>query len=235
MLLVFIGMSACVKETIDKPNGERLLREIRMNNKVYQRFIYEQSQLTTEQYFGSVCTENPVDVFGYVYQQGQLISLQTTLRSIYSSTSSMCNPDLGIKSEDRFEYDVQGRLIKTIREASYTSYVYNNRGLVEKQTVHFPGSTSVGTTSFRYDSRGNITEMEDSDGSVTQYEYDNKPNPFYLINHRPGWISAFNRSPNNVINASGKHTFERSINYHTDGLPKQVLESNGIYYTYYYK
>jgi hypothetical protein len=70
--------------------------------------------------------------------------------------------------------------------------------------------------------------------NITYYQYDNHPNPFYLIKQRPGWVSAHSRSPNNVIKASGAATFEKVIDYHANGLPKGVLE-NGVYYTYQYK
>jgi hypothetical protein len=234
LVALLTGLVACEKETIHKTKENGWLKEIRSGDKIHQQFIYKGESLVEEKWFGFECKDNPTDVFAYIYQQGKITSLQVTLRSLYSSTAALCDPATGIHSEENFEYDAQGRLSKTVRNTSYTIYTYNANGFIEKQTIHSTDGTVQSTTSFRYDAKGNIVQEIDTQGNSTQYQYDDQPNPFYLINQRPGWISAFNKSPNNVLKVTGAVTFDRTIEYFPNGLPRRVLE-NGVYYTYHYE
>jgi hypothetical protein len=59
------------------------------------------------------------------------------------------------------------------------------------------------------------------------YEYDNKKNPFYVMKLKPGWISAFNTSPNNVIKGTGNFgSFERKIISYLNDLPLAVRQDD---------
>ncbi|MDO1445603.1 RHS repeat domain-containing protein [Rhodocytophaga aerolata] len=235
--ILIVVLPSCKKEdgeVFKKPVGQVQLKEIRVDNQIRHSFIYHQTELAEERWFGFDCKNTPTDVFIYVYQQGKLTSLETTLRSLYSSTAALCDPNTGITTEESYEYDTQGRLHKTIRDNSYTIYDYTTSGLVAKQTLYSSSGTIISTTHFRHDARGNIIEEQDAQGNSTQYEYDDQPNPFYLIKQKPGWISAYNKSPNNVLKASGAVTFDRTIEYFPNGLPRRVLE-NGVYYTYHYE
>lgn len=236
-LSILIVLPSCKKEDGDvfkKPVGQVQLKEIRVNNQIRNSFIYHQTDLAEERWFGFDCKNNPTDIFTYIYQQGKLTSLKSTLRSLYSSTAALCDPSSGITTEESYEYNAQGRLHKTIRNNSYTIYDYTTSGLVAKQTLYSSSGTMISTTHFWYDTRGNIIEEQDAQGNSTQYEYDDQPNPFYLIKQKPGWISAYNKSPNNVLKAAGAVTFDRTIEYFPNGLPRRVLE-NGVYYTYHYE
>lgn len=235
--ILIVVLPSCKKEDgeiFEKPIGQVQLKEIRSDDKLHQQFIYNGASLVQEKWFGFDCKNNPTDVLTYIYQQGKLISLESTLRSLYSSTAALCDPNSGITTEESYEYNAQGRLHKTIRDNSYTIYDYTTSGLVAKQTLYSSSGTMISTTYFRHDARGNIIEEQDAQGNSTQYEYDDQPNPFYLINQKPGWISAYNKSPNNVLKASGAVTFDRTIEYFPNGLPRRVLE-NGVYYTYHYE
>lgn len=230
--LLFIPFFSCNKDTAGI-NGPQL-KEIRTANGIYQSFEYSGGVLTKENSYYGMCS-TPVDEFTYSYQDGKLDKLETTMRSLYSSTMTMCNPAAGVKSTEQFEYDTQGRLSKVTRQNAYTIFEYNTNDLVIKQTLYLTGGSLSNTATFKYDSRGNVIEENDYQGNTWQYEYDNKTNPFYTMKKNPGWVSAFNTSPNNIIKATrnGVSGFERNILSYQGGLPRIVLD-NGVEYTYIY-
>ncbi|GAB3512890.1 hypothetical protein [Emticicia fontis] len=239
ILLIIISLG-CKKESADPKTptapGKRFA-SLTLNNKPYVTFEFQKGLLVKENSF-TFCETNPSDEYTYEYNaSGQLSKLKTTTRSIYSSISALCNPALGLKGEEVFTYNNQGKLMKVTRSmdgvsGTTTEYVYNLKGFVEKQTI-LAGQNSL-VTSFEYDSKGNLIKETDSDGQVAYYEYDDKVNPYYEINQRPAWVSAFNKSPNNVIKATGRYNFTRTFKYDADGYPTEVSEDNGFTYKYNY-
>ncbi len=152
---------------------------------------------------------------------------------MYSSTSAICNPDLGVKSTLTFDYDATGRIIKVTGPNSYWQFTYNARGLVEKQVVD---GNSQFTQLFEYDTRGNLVKHTDYAGAVITYQYDNNINPFYAMKLRPAFITPFYISPNNVISGDGGSGFTRQFKYNGAGLPLSVTEStNGRTYYFHYQ
>lgn len=240
ILLIAISLG-CKKESADPQTpttpGKRLT-SLTLNNKPNITFEFQKGLLVKENSF-SFCETNPADEFTYEYTTGgQLSKLKTTTRSIYSSTSALCNPALGLKGEEVFTYNSQGKIAKVTRNTdgmigSTTEYTYNAKGLIEKQTI-LSGQNSLVTT-FEYDTKGNLVKQTEPDGQVAYYEYDDKINPYYVINQRPAWVSAFNKSPNNVIKATGRYNFIRTFKYDADGYPTEVAEDNGFTYQYNYK
>jgi YD repeat-containing protein len=222
----------CKKDEVTVKEG--FLRQIVVQDKVHQSFEYYSGLLAKEQYFGFTCQDTPVDAFEYKYQNNRLVTLKSTLRGLYSSTSAMCDPATGLTSEEQFAYDPQGRLVRVNRGNSYLLFDYNAEGRVERQTRFSSDGTADHTSSFRYDARGNMVEETDASGRTTTYTYDQNSNPFFLMKQRPGWISPFNISPNNVIRANGQAQWERTFSYHPNGLPETVLETNGLIYKYIY-
>lgn len=237
ILLLAISLG-CKKESADPQTTQgKKLTSLTLNNKPSITFEFQKGLLVKENSF-TFCETNPTDEFTYEYADGKLSKLKTTTRSFYSSTSAICNPALGLKGEEAFVYNTQGKLIKVSRSldsfsGTTTEYAYNSRGFIEKQTI-LGGQNSLITT-FEYDSKGNLVKETGSDGQVAYYEYDDKINPYYLINQRPAWVSAFNKSPNNVIKATGRYNFQRTFKYDTDGYPTEVSEDNGLTYKYNYK
>ena len=242
-LILLIAISiGCKKESAD-PIGPAIqgkkLTSITTKNKIEHSFQYENNLLVKENYY-SFCETNPTEEFSYEYNNSQLSMIKTTSRMMYSSTSALCNPALGIKSEETFEYNANGKVVKTIRSTVNTTsgkttieYVYNSKGYIEKQTI-LGGQTPLATT-FEYDNKGNLIKETSPDGQVANYEYDDKTNPYYLMNLRPAWISAFNKSPNNVIRATGRYNFVRTFKYDADGYPIELSEDNGVTYKYNYE
>lgn len=234
LCLIVLGV-ACKKNEVDTGTqslGKRLV-SLTANNKPQYTFVYKNNLLTKENYFG-FCETNPTDEYSYEYKGNLLYKITMKSRSLYSSTLALCNPEMGVLSEEIFEYDKTGKLVKISRlNDVVTEFVYDTKGRVEKQLIKNGQNTSV--TTFEYDARDNIVQLNNPDGSVVIYEYDNHPNPYYYMNQRPGWISAFNKSPNNVIKATGGSNFTRVFTYAVDGFPEKVLENNGISYTYNYE
>ncbi|RFS17816.1 RHS repeat domain-containing protein [Emticicia sp. C21] len=240
ILLIALGLG-CKKEAADPqtPSSGKKLVSITVNGKVNHSFQYDKNLLIKENYFG-FCETNPTDEFNYEYKNAKLSGLKTTLRSMYSSSSASCDPAAGLKGEEIFEYNTQGKIVKATRNnggfSSFnttTEYVYNAKGFVEKQIIL--GGTNSLVTTFEYDATGNLIKQTDPDGQVTNYEYDNKINPYYLMNQRPAWISPFNKSPNNVIKASNRYIFKRTFKYDEEGYPTEVSEDNGFTYKYNYE
>jgi hypothetical protein len=226
LLIAFLG---CKK---DKDGSGLRLKAITANNATTQTFEYQNGLLTKENHY-MFCSV-PSDEHVYVYQDSRLVKIQSTIRSYYSSTTAICDPAAGQHMEDQYEYDILGRLSRINRQASYTLFTYNSRDLVEKVELFNTAGTLVNSGTYVYDLRGNLVKETDFQGMETLYEYDNKMNPFYLMKQKPGWISAFNTSPNNVIrgtNAWGG--FVRNIKTYWNDLPLTV-EENGVEYTYVY-
>jgi YD repeat-containing protein len=233
ILLIVISLG-CKKESADPKTpstpGKRF-SSLTLNSKPYYTFEFQKDLLVKENSF-TFCETNPTDEYTYEYAGGQISKLKTTLRSMYSSTSALCNPALGMKSEETFEYNSKGQISKITRSKASTEFVYNANGWVEKQILNGGPSSLVST--YEYDAKGNIIKETDIYGEVAYYTYDDKINPYYLINQRPQWMSAFNKSPNNVIKATGRYTFQRSFKYDADGYPTEVAEDNGFTYKYNY-
>lgn len=231
-LFFFMLLFSCGEETAEDFVNDRQLIQIKSDNRLVESFEYEGGLLVKENIF-SMCEQNPSDEFAYSYHLGKVITIEATLRGIYSNASSVCDPSKGLKRVDNFEYTSDGKISRVIRENSISEWAYNASGFVEKQLLLFEFGAME--EHYTYDSKGNLLTVVNSNGSTTRYEYDDKTNPFYRMNKQPGLITAFNRSPNNVIRASGSTNFERIFEYSADGFPKAVFEDNGETYNYIYK
>lgn len=157
------------------------------------------------------------------------------MRSLYSSSAANCNPALGVKSEESFVYDGAGRVVRTNRSNSYSLYSYSPQGRIVSETNYDQNGNPVATTTYKYDSRGNLVEQ--SGPSVfMQFEYDDKVNPMHLMKQKPSYISAFTTSPNNVIKGTTGFggTWQRIILEYRNDMPVRVSE-NGVEYEYIYQ
>lgn len=231
ILIILLGIG-CTKET---DQHKSLLSRITLNGKTYEAFEYNSSgRLSTDKFYG-MCDQNPSDEYVYLYKANRVDTLKSVVRSIYSSTTAICNPATGIRSIVLFEYDAQGRTTKIKRDNSVITFVYNAKGLIEKQ-INTASSGASLTSTYKYDSRDNLVEQNDGQGNISSYEFDNKINPYYLIKHNPHIITAFIVSPNNVVKVNysgGSHLI--SYEYNSAGLPVKMLDSNGQTYLFEYK
>ena len=233
LFLLTLSLSCADKSAEPTPvAGEKKLIALTLNNKPIRKFEYDKDMLVKENIYIS-CETNPTDEFIYQYKDGRVHKLITIFRSSSSNSDDFCNPASGAKSEATFEYNSAGQLAKVINTNFTTEFTYNDKGLVEKQTdIHGNGSI---ITTFEYDSRGNLIKETYPGGLSTQYTYDDKINPYYKMKQRPHWISYYNKSPNNVIKATGKYiNFELSYKYSADGYPTEILDNDGTTYKYEY-
>ena len=230
--LILFALS-CKKEGSLNGNG-KLLARVTSNGKTYESFQYNSDkQLINYKYFG-FCDTNPMDEDNFFYENKKLKKIESVTRSIYSSSTAICDPAMGMLSDASFEYNPQGQLIKIIRGSIFSELIYNSKGFVGKFVLNSGVLQSFYL--FEYDARGNITKQTDPQGLITTYEYDDKLNPYYLNRHKPHLITAFNSSPNNVVKGtSGSNSYTRELQYNQDGLPTSVLEStNATVYKFEY-
>ena len=232
LFIIFFNIG-CNKED-GQNNSNVLLSRIMENGKVYQSFEYNNiGQLVKEKFYG-MCEQNPSDEYMYLYKGSKVDTLRSVIRSIYSSTSAICNPAIGVQYLAVFEYDNQGRMSKIIKGNNTTSFIYNAQGFIEKQVISGGGNNYIST--YKYDTKGNLTEQTDGQGNVTGYEYDNKRNPYYLIRQHPDIITAFVVSQNNVVKinyAGGSHIIK--YEYNGLNLPVKMFDSNGSTYQFVYQ
>jgi len=219
------------------PSEYPLLTEVKADGKAVNTFEYDGGQLIREFTYSTFCTNNsPVQQFSYTYQGNKVVKINSTDNMFFSSIGSMCDSSLGLKSEQVLEYDADGKIIKITNAASYTIFEYNAQNQVVKQTIYLPDGTARYISSFMYDSRGNLSDEIDAQGNLTSYIYDNKKNPYYYMKQRPNWISVYNKSPNNVVKATGSFImFNKQYKYNALGFPTEVAETNGATYYYIYQ
>jgi len=177
-----------------------------VDGRLQQTFEYAGDLLVKENVFG-FCITNPSDEYAYSYSGDNVSTIHLTIRSIYSNLSSVCDPAKGLRATEHYEYNNDNMLTGITRDNSQTIFTYNSQGFVEKQVLSFAQEELQ--TTYEDDPKGNLIAETDSDGDVTRYEYDDRENPFYYMSQRPGWISPFNKSPNNVIRATGQYNFEK--------------------------
>ncbi len=224
----------CSKNTTGTNEGTYMkIKKIISNGVDNTAFEYQNGVLKNIKDF-SFCPEIPGMEEEYYYNGNVLSDLK--IKTNLSSSTNCANAQIHSSSKT-FIYDALNRIIKIIHgTSSYSVYVYEgNKNWVTKQ-IRYNTATGLpyDSTVFIRDNVGNIIETIEKTGR-TFYKYDNKVNPFYVINKSPWFISVWNNSPNNVIeetNTSG--TVKRTIMAYENNLPVKVLETNGIEYTYIY-
>ena len=230
-IIVFL-LTACTKENAQ--DSQIHLLKTTVNGKTHENFEYNNNgQLKKEDSY-NFCTV-PSDEFIYVYKNNQLDSIKSVVRSIYSSSTAICNPQSGIHSYSAFEYDNLGRISKIKKENSTIEYSYNSVGQIEKQTMN-GGGTNQYVSTFKYDDSGNLVEATDSQRNITQYEFDNKINPYFLMKRSPDVLIAFYISPNNVVKIKnpGIAAIEIRYEYNVSKMPVKMFDPNGLSYLYIY-
>ena len=223
---------SCTKEPIG--NSQRQLISLTINDALNESFEYNAGGKLVKENYYFFCTK-PADEFMYSYTNNRLAKIESITRSMYSSTAAICGGAAGMHSVEMVEYDNLQRIKKIVRDSSSTTYTYNNLGLVERAEITGGGYTVFST--YTYDSRNNLVEESGSQGQgTTRYEFDNKINPYYQANSRPGIITAFNSSPNNVIKVIGASSGQViSYEYDAAGYPVKMFDPSGATYVFQYR
>lgn len=224
----------CKKDAADGGAGTRL-RFIKTAGKTYQSFEYNSNNLLVKEAWFGMCETTPADEFFYSYTGDRLDTITSVIRSLYSSTSFICDPTKGLRSYSVAAYDAQNRIAQFSRSMGDTrTYQYNAQGFIVQQIIRYSGSSNL-TLTYTRDAAGNIIEATDGQGNTTRYEFDAKINPYYTIKKGTDVITAFNNSPNNVvkiISATGSSTI--SYKYNSQNLPVEMRD-NGTVYQFVYQ
>lgn len=231
-LFTTLLFSSCTKES--GQDSQLRLRAITVSGKIHESFEYNvNGQLMKDDRY-NFCTV-PSDEDTYLYKNKRLDSIKSVIRSIYSSTSAICNPQSGILSYSAFEYDNLGRINTIKKENSTIEYAYNSSAQVEKQTIN-GGGTNLYMSTYKYDTNGNLIETTDGQGNITQYEFDDKKNPYFLMKRKPDVLIAFYVSPNNVVKIIPTSGAAVEIRYEYNLLdsPAKMFDPNGLTYTFVY-
>ncbi len=214
------------------------LKAIKQGNKLQQVFTYENDVLKSEKSF-FVCENNPSEEIEYVLANNKVVEEKSVSRMMFSSISAHCDPKSGLRSNTQYEYDDKGRIFRLKREKSYTEFTYNAQNKVVKVTIFASEPKVYGE--YEYDSKGNLIKAKELDMTTT-YTYDDQRNPLFNIRQRPGLVTAYNQSPNNVLSSTATNgpdgftnTFTRKITqYNGQGFPLKI-EEDGQVYTYVYE
>jgi hypothetical protein len=200
-LAIIISFISCGKDTNSpEPIDSGLkLKKIIQSNKNYSIYKYENDKIVT----CDVINYDTVDASTHIYYdennriiKSESISFRqfsTLGYSTYDYNSSgkiikayyynkKISGSFELSSTEKFEYDVSGRVIKSISE--------------------YPVNTQSGYSTISYDSRGNIIEIKTyRDGlllALNTYEYDSGFNPLRIVS--PDAIIAPNAvSKNNIV------------------------------------
>ncbi len=232
LFLFALLLFGCGKEAPEAGNGTRL-QSINAGGKIHQSFEYDGGLLVKENWF-NMCDRTPSNEYFYKYTDGRLDTIRSVVRSLYSSTSSICDPASGLRSEAAVKYNNQNQIVEIIQSNGIDRrFQYNAQGFIVKQVITHTGNEMI--VSYTRDAAGNITAQSDSQGNMQQYEYDNKQNPYYLIKKQTDIITASYNSPNNVVKIiSGSNVHEIRYEYNRAGLPVKMFD-NGSTYEFIYQ
>ena len=236
IFLFALFLAGCKKEDMKDGSSVRL-QFVKTAGKIVESFEYNAAGMLTKENRFWFCESTPTDEFTYIYNGAKPDTIKSLIRSLSSSSTSLCDPAYGAYSYAVIDYDNQNRIRKSTQSnGSITSFFYNSNGFIEKQTITYPSGSNAVAISYTRDAKGNLIEETDAQGSTTRYEYDDKPNPYYSIKKFTDVITAFYNSPNNVV--AIKSTTNTSIfryEYNRAGLPVKMFEPNGATYEFMYQ
>ncbi len=115
-------------------------------------------------------TSASVDANGHKTRQIKNVFGKPLTVQKFSGTYSSCDPNStsGVYSEITYEYDIQGKLLKTTDDKGNESILTYNT-LSQKIGMDDP---DMGAWSYEYDNAGNIVKQTDAKGQVTHFQYD---------------------------------------------------------------
>lgn len=119
-------------------------------------------------------------------------------------------PSLEITLKSNTTYDIQEQPISVENDGITTNYEYNNRGLVSKIKIN----DTQEIANFIYAPHGMATEVEFSNGTSTEYEYDNNNN--YRL------TSLY------TLNPLGNYIQKQQIKYDNESNITEVDDSDGL-------
>lgn len=197
VIIISVLFCSCEKNNTQENSDSDLLTKMLVNGELFKEYTYNEANLLAEEKTKFHYTRHTYD------RDNNLIESEFYMDpAMYSSTMSVVQAAMERKEwaspentekdlTQKLEYDNDDRLRKKfyIRPRStnteYLSFEYENER-ISKQNMYFNDVLS-GYINYYYDENGNLSKMDKyrllSDGSIqflttTEYEYDNKKNPF---------------------------------------------------------
>ena len=244
VLLVSVALS-CKKEDVMIPDMVRvpLIKGVRAADQPQFEYVYNSLRLVREErskYSYSNYNynkQNLLETTDYYINQALLRPDNSLQESALNQQGllNLVNTELG--GTIRFEYNASGQLVKavTIRPSEgtteYSEYRYDATGRIGREILYWANNV-LGYIDFLYDDRGNVVSEAlysiSSSGiaelnTTTQYEFDNKQNPFRSIQRllEPG----INTNPNNI-------TKEIYTIHQSKDVIKDIVQVTSISYVY---
>jgi len=243
ILLLFLAFFASCKK--DKPliienPGIPLLEKVMYGSELSYVYTWNESYLIGEEKSKFFYTRHNYN------NQNQLVSSDFYVGpGIYSSDSRLSQASINRTewvnanntARDMFrtyEYNQNGQLIKysinriNTNYKSYSSFEYNAKNQISKETWYSDGK-ATGNTTYTYNDAGNLILKTRNDiladgsfklSTTTEYEFDNKKNPYLLFKMQ---IPGIYTNQNNIIKETYKLWFE------VDAFIKKVQITETIY------
>jgi YD repeat-containing protein len=244
VLLMLLALS-CQKEGVMIPEMAKvpLIKGVRAADQPQFEYIYNYSRLVSEEKSRYSFTnynyneQNQLVTTDYYINDALLSPDQNLLESALNQQGLMnfVNTELG--GTIRYEYNASGQLVKAVTmrpsesTAEYSEYRYDDNDRIGREILYWDNNV-LGYIDYLYDSRGNlISEALYSISSTglaelnttTQYEFDNKQNPFRSFQRllSPG----INTNPNNITKEI--YTIHQSLDE-----VKDIVQVTSISYVY---
>lgn len=248
-LLLFVFVVACTKNDI-VPTG--LLHKVIRYGYVTEEFLYNQNDLISE--------VNSTQVYRRFYydQNYKLTKEELRVKHIFNEADEgkfIDTTKIGVSVFNLYEYDSNERLTRKLcyltnvngfGPSLYTinTFEYNNDGLISKELFQFGEQPVSHTTTFLYDSNGNVIEEEmwlGSSHTRTTIEYDSFLNPYTIFKQTgsPGIntnknniikYSVFNYNPSPGIDSISEYQVSYEYNYETGYPTKAIRGAEFVYY-----
>lgn len=255
-LLLTVLLSACDTEDQELFNSKNsgLLHQVKFDSELCYEYTYNDSdQIVEEKSKWSYTKHN--------YQNGKLISSDYYVdKGMFSSTSYISDSAMNRKEwvnpentekdfTETYSYDSNGNLVKSENNLDISEFTYDEKGRITRETF-YRENVRAGYIDYTYDNNNNLAKRlhywilmsgETELQTTTEYEYDNKINPYKSFSSlkMPGQYT----NTNNIIKETYtiNHIVDQSIDkvqitenkykYNPSGLP--VSKNNSETYIYY--
>ena len=252
-LLIGIIFLSCEKgnDQIIERNNTGLLSKVFISGTAYMEYTYTSSGLIQEEKSWGSYTKHSYNssdllVKSESYVDPSIFSSSSYVIAEASKRKEWANPqNTPLNVTNTYTYNKAGILIqRNIERANgtgdYVKYELNKKGMISKETYYYEDKLS-GYVDYSYDDRGNLitrshyfisTDGKSNLSNKTEYEYDNKLNPYFPFNKLlyPGRATNMNNITKETYTLYGElplgiewvqvttHTYE----YNAKGYPVKV-------------
>jgi len=202
-ILISIVFLSCEKDNdqIIERNSKGLLSRVLISGTAYMEYTYTSSGLIQEEKSWGSYTKHTYNSSNLLeksesYVDPSIFSSSSYVIAEASKRKEWANPqNTPINVTNTYTYNKAGILIqRNIERANgtsdYVKYELNKKGLISKDIYYYEGKPS-GYVDYSYDERGNLItrshyfitpEGKSNLSNKTEYEYDNKMNPYSPFN-----------------------------------------------------